>query len=143
MSSSKRKRVEWSKREMRAVRLCLTCRGCKPVVPYKEEETSANPILRLLLLLLLLDLATVRETGNPLYDSRDTARSAAGRNLRDVGGNFPAPLSYHRRRRRLVSSHLFVPPRFSSSPPLRPLTYFMTCLLGALLSGVARPRDRF
>ena len=37
-----------------------------------------------------------RETSNPLYDSQDTARrTAAGgeRNLRDVGGNFPASLS--------------------------------------------------
>lgn len=67
--------------------------GCKLGVAYKEEETSTNPSA--------LPRGRPRETSNPLYDSRDTG-TAAGRNLRDVGGNFPAPLSFARP----VPSHL-------------------------------------
>jgi len=95
---------------MRAVRLWSTCRGCKPVVPYKEEETSTNPPI----------YSPAFSSTPPQPSAKRVTRFAIHRTRRGPPRGEICETSEEIFQRlfptTVVSSRFLVSPRFSSSP---------------------------
>lgn len=109
----------------RAIRLWSTYRGCKLVVPYKEEETSTNPPL----VSFSSRLPAKRVTRFTIHRTR---REPPQGEICETSEEI-----FRRLFPRFVLFLFFALPRFSS---LRPMFHFMICLRSELF--FRRLRDR-